>query len=407
MLLPSFAAAADVLKVEPYFSIQEEYSDNINLTSVNKQSDFITTIAPGIRLSDVSPTSAINLDYKLGLTYFAKQTEYNFISQEANLNGSYSSSSSTRFWMRENFVRSDDPRSGQYLILPQSGPYLITSDRSRAVYWRNVVEPYAEYKFGTEDRLELHLRDNLYRTDDPSGANSHEDYINPNLTYWFNHQNGMVLEYGFDHGSFDGLPDLNGQLARGRYMYRPAPNQTYFAEYIYLKRSFDTSSLDYDVHNPSVGLEYAFDPTLSAKLQIGFYKYLPESSSSLTGPSGEISILKRVVDMTFALGFRCGYYEDFFTPENLGFASYQGIIGNITYQAMKEVTFGLNASLEWADYVQSRNDQIWLVGGNVSYVPYRWLTISVDYSHREVTSSASAYDYGENRVVLKITAIYL
>ena len=96
----------------------------------------------------------------------------------------------------------------------------------------------------------------------------------------------MVLEYGFDHGSFDGLPDLNGQLARGRYMYRPAPNQTYFAEYIYLKRSFDTSSLDYDVHNPSVGLEYAFDPTLSAKLQIGFYKYLPESSSSLTGPSG-------------------------------------------------------------------------------------------------------------------------
>ena len=111
--------------------------------------------------------------------------------------------------------------------------------------------------------------------------------------------------------------------------------------------------------------------------------------------------------MTFALGFRCGYYEDFFTPENLGFASYQGIIGNITYQAMKEVTFGLNASLEWADYVQSRNDQIWLVGGNVSYVPYRWLTISVDYSHREVTSSASAYDYGENRVVLKITAIYL
>ena len=52
-----FAQAAELLsQFHPYISVKEEYNDNLNLTPTNKIEDFITTVQPGIRFSNMGKT---------------------------------------------------------------------------------------------------------------------------------------------------------------------------------------------------------------------------------------------------------------------------------------------------------------------------------------------------------------
>ena len=48
------AQAAELLsQFHPYISLKEEYNDNLNLTPTNKLDDFITTVQPGIKFSNM------------------------------------------------------------------------------------------------------------------------------------------------------------------------------------------------------------------------------------------------------------------------------------------------------------------------------------------------------------------
>ncbi len=273
-----------------------------------------------------------------------------------------------------------------------------------------MIEPSVSYRFGREDLIGLTFRDNVYRTEDPFSEDSREEFISPSLTYWFTQRHGIQAQYSFVSGDFDRTPDLQGHEARGRYMVRTSPSRTYFVEYSYLRRTFEAQTLtrsDYDVHTPSLGTDYAFSPTLSGRLQLGYFWFEPKTGSATSGPSGEISILKRLINTSVAVGGRFGYREDYFTPQNLGFSKFYGIFGNLTHQWTQRTTVGVNTSMEWADYVFDRNDRVWTTGATVAYVPLRWLTLNLEISHRENSSSLGAFDFKENRIMARVTAVYL
>ena len=50
----------------PYISLKEEYNDNIDLTPTNQRDDFITTVQPGIRYSNMGKQAGVDLNYALG-----------------------------------------------------------------------------------------------------------------------------------------------------------------------------------------------------------------------------------------------------------------------------------------------------------------------------------------------------
>ena len=89
-------------------------------------------------------------------------------------------------------------------------------------------------------------------------------------------RNGVSLEYGLTLGNFQGSPDLVGHMATGRYTYRFNPRTSIFGEYTQLWRNFDNPGIDYAVYRPSVGIEHAFSPTLSARVQLGYYRADPK-----------------------------------------------------------------------------------------------------------------------------------
>ena len=104
------AQAAELLsRLHPYISLIEEYNDNMNLTPTNKIDDFITTVKPGIRFSNMDERAGVDLDYALGAVFYGKNSNLNYISHNASLNAKYLTSAHINFYLKESFIRSDNP----------------------------------------------------------------------------------------------------------------------------------------------------------------------------------------------------------------------------------------------------------------------------------------------------------
>jgi hypothetical protein len=410
-----YAYGAGLLsQFHPYVSVKEEYNDNLNLTSTNKVEDFITTVQPGIKFSNMDKKAGVDLDYSLGAVFYGKNSNLDYISHNASLNAKYLTSAHINFYLKESFIRSDNPIEREYFTTTEENKYMLATKTERAPYWRNVVAPTVEYQFGPENRVGLNYRNNIYQTESASGQNSQENLINPFFSYWFDRQNGISLQYGLTYGDFEKNPDLTSHMANARYTYRFNPQTSTFLEYTYSKRTFDSPkpsesqlSADYDIHEPSVGMTFAIGRTLTASAQVGYFWTEPKTGSGKDGLSYKAELANIDPRTTYRLSLQGGYTEDYFTSENSGFIQYHRLTGSLKHMLDRRLSIGCLGSVEHAKYdASNREDTIWGIGGNASYMPLKWLTLSLEVTHRDRQSNIDLNDYTENRAMFMITATY-
>ena len=308
--------------------------------------------------------------------------------------------------VRDYFTKSDEPRERALEGGIPSTRYLLGVQRARAVYYRNVFEPSVGYQMNSDSRLDVAYRNNLYENQNPLFEDSQENFINPVLTHWFNVRNGIILNYGFTLGEFERSPDFNAHRASGRYIYRFNPRTSIFGEYVYETRNFGEPGIDYEVHNPSIGLEHAFSANLSGHVQGGYFWQNAKGRSSVTGATYEAGLAKTGERTTYSFLFQGGYTQDFFTAENLGFTKYNRVTGTLTYRLRERMTGTVSGTLERDEYpATDRKDWGWLVSGGLSYEPFRWLVLSLNYYHQENNSNFQDFQYMENRIMLTVRAI--
>ncbi len=411
-----------------YITLQEEYNSNIDLSPNRyKRDDFITTISPGIKFSTATkspitgefrttPTAeekyGVDLDFRAGFVFYAQEHQENYTSLHGTLNAWYAVTPRLNFRLRDYLIRSDEIREAEYSPTSIEGQYLPSRTRKREPYIRNVFEPSVQYQFGRENMIGLNYRNNIYRIDSRTAQDSTENFINPKFTYWFNIRNGVSIEYGLTLGNFQRSPDLVGHMGLGRYIHRFSPKTSIFGEYFQLWRSVDHPGIDYVVYGPSLGIEHAFSPTLSAKAQGGYYWADPDRGDTWGGPFYDVLLTQRLKRTTYTLSLQGGYIEDYFSSENKGLSRYHRVLGRVTYQLLQKMNVGLFGSYEWAKFPgvviagEKETNRIWNVGGNASYTLFRWLKIELEVSHRENHSNLDQNDYSEYRGILKVTASY-
>ncbi|MFP4047380.1 MAG: hypothetical protein ACLFT4_06435, partial [Bacteroidales bacterium] len=76
-----------VVRVQPTLQVSEEYNNNIDTDDQDEESDFITTISPGILISRETQVSKGELSYSPGFSIYADNSEYDEVRH--NLNMSY------------------------------------------------------------------------------------------------------------------------------------------------------------------------------------------------------------------------------------------------------------------------------------------------------------------------------
>ena len=395
-------------RFHPSITVIEEYDDNIFLTNKNKENDFITTVNAGLRFSALEEkTYGIDLNFVGGFVYYAKHHGFNYFSPSGTVNAWYAIAQNLTFRVRDNLVRSDSSREQIYIADALPNQFLLPTVRGeRAIYIRNVVEPSVEYRFGKEDLFSVLYRNNIYRNQNILFEDSQENTISPKLIYWFNIRNGVTLDYSLTLGNYERSPDQMTQGARGRYTYRFNPKTSIFGEYSFERQHFKSPGVDYDVHNPSLGIEHKFSPTLSGSAQGGYFWQIPNQGSKMKGLSYNLNLTKSAKRTNYTLSFQGGYTEDYFTAQNLGFTKYYRAYGTINHQMTEKMTVGLTGSLERATHGSDRKDWIWGIWGNASYAPLRWLTVSLVPSYTECHSAVDIFNYRDYRGMFKITAAF-
>ena len=434
-----------LLRFQPYVSIQEEYTSNINLTPKNAKDDYMTTTYVGLRYSstlqrpeatrELQPVLAgekygINLDGRVGFVYYAKGGASNYLSLLGNLNTWYSFSNRLTFRLSDNLMRSDESRVPENSGAPQpvyiSGTfinltdlYLAGTQRERSVWLSNIVSPSVEYKFSKDGTVTLNYSNTLYNNPSSLSENSQGNSVNTRLDYAFNIRNVISLDYGYMIAQFDKSPDFTGHTAHGRYTYRFSPQTAVFGDYQFLSREFDSPGIDYYVNTPSVGIDHLFSPTLSGKVQLGYFWESPKSGKSFSGPTANIILTQRTEKTTYTLVGQGGFQETYFTAENLGPTQYYRAVGTVTYRLMEKMTTSLSGTAEWdrsrASGIKGTGtlansdlkDTLWTVNGNVSYALLKWLNLSLMLTYKEGHSNVSTRDYNEFRGMVGVEARYL
>jgi hypothetical protein len=395
-----------LLKFHPFITAQEMYSNNILLSQTNKISDFITVVSPGFSFVDLAPgTYGINLDVVAGYTYYEKNHDFSYFSPRLNLNAWYAISPTLTFRLREYLIRSDAARESLLSAGAESDQSLLSTERGvHAIYLRNVAQPSMEYHFGRENLFSVLYRNNVYHNQKSDlFESSQENTIDPKINYWFDIRNGVTLEYILTYGHFQRSPDLVGNGARGRYTYRFDTKLSIFGQYSFQRESFKDPGVDYDVHNPSLGVEYRFSPTLTGTAQAGYYWQIPDQGSRTKGPFFNMSLMEKGERTTYTLLLQGGYNQDYFTAQNLGFNKYYTAFGAIDHRFTERMSIRATGSGERAMYAGGRKDWIWNVRGGPAYLLFRWLSLSLEASYRMDHSNISGLGYKEYRGIFGIT----
>jgi len=424
--IPSFVHADMrnfLLKFHPYITAEEEYTTNIFLNSNStKMADWITTVTPGIRFSDVKPGRyGVDLDVNGGYNYYAYHDEFNYWSSQGSLHAWYALTPRLTFRVRDYLIRSDAARESLYENeLTDTGETLpdqsvLATQNVHAVYIRNVAQASTEYRFGRENLASLLYQNNVYRNKrNDLFADSTEHSVSPLLNYWFDVRNGISLEYRFNYGVFVGgenvedSGDLMGHEASVRYTHRVDPKLSFFGEYTYINEDFESPGVDYDVHNPSLGMEYKFSPTLTGTAQGGYWWQLSQDDEKSSGPFFNLRLIQRAPKTSYALAVEGGYTRDYFTSENLGFVKYYRAYGTIGHQLTPRMDVRVTGSVERTiqDNDEDNNQKDWIWEGRVSasYLLFRWLSVSLEGRHREAHSNVDGGSYSEYAGILRMTA---
>jgi hypothetical protein len=415
--IPSIGSAESesiLSKFHPYVTVTEEYNNNVTLSHTNKIEDFITTVNAGFKFSAVEEkTYGIDLDIAGGYVFYARHHNYNYANPTGSLNAWYAATPRLTFRVKDYFIRSDAAREQTYAANALPNQYLLSTERGvHAIYIRNVVEPSVEYQFAKEGLLSVLYRNNIYRNENRLYEDSMENTINPKITYQFDIKNGVSLDYYLTSGTYQRSPDQLAQGVTPRYTYRFNPRISIFSEYHFEWQDFKSPGVDYYVHNPSLGIQYQFSPTLSGTAQVGYFWQIPVQGSSESGPSFNLSLTKSAQRTTYSLSFQGGYTEDYFTAENRGFAKYYRAYGTISHKLTEKMTVGISGSLERPIYSSGEKDWIWGIYGNASYQLLKWLALSLQVSHIENHSNTHIpidnhiLNYSQYRGIFSVTATF-
>jgi hypothetical protein len=418
--IPSFAHAdiSDfLLKFYPYVRVEEEYNNNILLSPNRfKLADYITTANAGLRFFTFQPGAyGVDMDVSGGYTYYKKNTDLSYWNASGRLNAWYAVTPGLTFQVRDYLVRSDAAREqqyqnlynaqGQYIGDTQSGQYLLsTTNGVHAVYFRNVVEPSIEYRFGRENLFSILYRNNTYRNENPQFEDSMENTLNPKLAFWFDIRNGVLLDYRLTLNTYQNSPQQLANYVTPRYTYRFSPRASIFGQYRFEYQDFESPGVDYYVHNPILGIQYLFSPTLVGIVQGGYFWQIPKQGSRTQGPFFDISLSQRTLRTHYLLSLQGGYTEDYITAQNLGFTKSYGAYGSINHSLTQRLSVQLNGS-GYRVWYSTNNQKNWIWDGRVgvSYLVFRWLSVSLTGGHREARSNIDGLGYSEYSGIFGIT----
>lgn len=406
--------------ISPTLHLQEQYDDNILLTSSSRKSDLISTISPGFSLLLSHPRFNLACNYFHSFVYFKNNPQFDYNdSNNVNFNLETSLTEHVKFLLIENYERSNDPQLTDYSgqNIQQNAPQNIQQNVQqnsvgfRSLHTQNNISPQLEYRFGPEDTIKFTYRNTSYQQEGPGNSDYTEHFYDGILTYWFNDTYGANLQYSQDRGNFQvQTDDFESNRIAPRLIYRFSRQAEVFADYSYTGTDFkqqDAANPDYFLNDFDAGFKISPLSTVKVEGKLGYYWRNGHDSTSKQGFIYRLWGEKSFSAGAVFLDSQGGATENYFGVRDSGFYEFWLVSTGYTYNYKDILTFRADGSFANYDYIQAplqrmqnisqRKDDVWrgniLLGYNIT----SFLTFEIEYKYIDQVSNRKTDSYIDNQ----------
>lgn len=401
-IIPSFSYAVGNFEFTPSISISELYDDNIYIANAYQTSDWITTISPGIKLNFVSENNNLFFNYSPSVVRYKNENQNNTIRHSGSLAFNENLTNHLTFNLADTLARSEDP------IEQTQGIYGLR--RTRRAYIRNSSTAGAKYLFGPENILNLNVNYSILNNKDITLEDNTDLNPSADLTYWFNVNNGIDLNYQYTQVKYSRTDETvtsdnySGNTAGLKYLYRFSSHTTVFLGYILNTRKFERQVNNYDVHDGSMGLTHSFSNETALSLSGGYFKLKNEAGHDDNGYSYNLAWTEKFNGGSITLNGSGGWREGYLEAERQGLSKYRSVNTSIDYQVLEKLNNHL--SISYIHEKDEMNNKYTVYSGNYgwSFSFLRWYQLAVDYFRSTRKDVIKLNNYNDNRFMLTLTA---
>lgn len=401
----------------PRITVSEEYTDNFSQTNQNKTDDYITRITPGFTIQLPGGNIGADLSYDFGYVMYDFNSDRDRWEHRARFAGYSNLGRNTRLTLTDTFVYTPDPNIQNDIAKIRTETPDVSIDstirQGRDAYYRNITGLNLDYQFGKFGRSSSIRLGYVYRflnNENPMYEDNKGHTYSAGLTYWFLPQWSFDVNVNYTRAEFDFSEDreiLSGNVGMNKQF---TPNFQGYIRYSQTNVNYSGVTADDMTINPSIGFNYSVINDISLSLDIGYFKNDFEFREDLSG----LTVNGRLTKL-FTRGYRTGslnlsllggYDYSIWGAQNLGFEKYYEAAGSVTYQLTRLLNGNIFTSYRHSDYtdvIPERTDKIKSVGIGLAIQPRQWMSIGLNYHYRNVDSTTRSFEYGENRVILRIS----
>jgi hypothetical protein len=364
----------------PQLTISETYSDNIFATENDRESDFITTVAPELSIESDWRNHALNFSTGLSKGFYADNTRQNFLDFYGQTDGRIDVTRNIGLTGGGGVARRNEDRSDPN---DQGG-------RDPTKFWDSNAFAGYEHRFG---RFRTNVEGTFQRLayEDVSGNNGVGAVDNSDrdrniyggsgrLGYEFLPKYEAFVAIEGDRRVYDRTPDDNG-------------------------RSRDSSGI-----TPVAGVAYDFGGLLFGDVFAGWKdrRYDSSDEKNVNGPTFGGSLQWNATSLTTVTAVVA---QDVLETTDRDASAYISTTGGLAvdHELLRNLLLNVNGSITNNDYEgSSRNDYVYRAGAGLRYLMNRWFYVSGGYRFTRRSSDNSGggtgddKDFTENAVLISL-----
>ena len=405
----------------PRVSANGSYESNINLSSSEEDSDFITTISAGAALEVSKKLSGLLLSYDPSYSIYAENDKNDTLRHDFNLNAWAELTKTSRLQFRDFFLLTEDPelqtdlsRLRREVEDPTLEDPLLAPDttvrQGREKYWQNTASLNYSNQFSKYGSFNI---DGLYsrlENDDPQISDNEQYRASMDLDYKIHEMKTIGFGGGYIKGAYEGdQDDFNNWNVFVEYNQQFKQYLGAYAKYGHLFRDYDGDTPDYQVAHPTVGINYVIAEDFTLDFGVGYFWRKREDGddtqgTTIDGNLGKSWPFKRGA---ISLNGSSGFDSDDFGSENLGFNQFYTVNGRAYYDFTQYIKGDVSAGYLRKDYLDTDEDRDNILAtARLSYRILRLLSVSIGYSYRFTDSNISANDIVDQRVFFSINSVF-
>jgi hypothetical protein len=405
IIVPRPAFSDYQLILTPSLSVSEVYDDNIFLNPNDDlaQSDYITSVTPGIALDVQTPRHWLLLSYAPSFVWYHRNSDNDTVRHFGSIAYHQEVTPNWRFDFKDTYVRSEDPfETTPGIETPRTG------EEERNPYQRNDAEVKLSYLFGPENIFAVGYRNSLLinEAETVDDGAIHEPFVD--YVQWFDNKNGMGLGFRYTIGTYESgsvQPEYTGYSPILRYLRRFDPQAIGYVSYTYTERDFDPGfRRDYTIHTGRVGLDKQFSPRTALNAGLGYFIQEEDGAGSESGPAYHLYLRKNYQRGNFVIGGAGGWDEQYLEAENRGFVEFYSVEGSGEYIFLETLN-GYASGIYRQDMYMNNDveDKTWRGTVGLRWIVHRYVSVLLDYTHVSRTSDLPENEYDDNRYMLVLT----